>query len=311
MSTVGMRTSEPARTTARTVAQAKVNLYLRMLARETSGYHQLETLFCRLDIGDDVVVRTNVRGRSLECSGPALPAGGLGPVERNLAWRAASAYAAATGWPNDWSIEIAKHIPVGGGLGGGSSDAGAVLRCLNALTPTPISPDALLAVASPLGADVPFLSAEMPLALGWGRGERLLALPPLPGRDVALVCFPFGVSTPDAYRWFDEDAGDATPEASLLGLEQLGSWDGVSQLAHNDFETVVASRFPEIAESLEALRAFAGTSEDLAAIALVAGSGSTVCLVSDFAANAPQPGGSGRVLQTRTATRVVGVEVSD
>src|SRR3954469_9617117 len=86
-------------TVARTIAQAKLNLFLRVLAREASGYHQIETLFCRLDLGDDVVVRTDVRGRSLSCSGDVIPAEGLGPVERNLAWRAAEAYADATGWP--------------------------------------------------------------------------------------------------------------------------------------------------------------------------------------------------------------------
>src|SRR5262245_16387174 len=131
-------------TTARTVAQAKVNLFLRVLAREASGYHQLETLFCRLELGDDVVVRVGVDGRSLDCVGEAIPPEGLGPTERNLAWRAAVAYADATGWPNDWAIEIAKRIPVGGGLGGGSADAGAVLRCLNRLAPSPLTDDALI-----------------------------------------------------------------------------------------------------------------------------------------------------------------------
>ena len=72
-------------TSARTVAQAKVNLFLRVLAREASGYHQLETLFCRLDLGDEVVVRVGVRGRSLDCTGEVMPPGGLGPTEHNLA----------------------------------------------------------------------------------------------------------------------------------------------------------------------------------------------------------------------------------
>src|SRR5207253_289491 len=80
-----------------------------------------------------------------------------GPTERNLAWRAALAYADATGWPNGFAIEIEKRLPVGGGLGGGSADAGAVLRCLNALAPSPLGVSALLSIAAPLGADVPFL----------------------------------------------------------------------------------------------------------------------------------------------------------
>src|SRR5689334_6916409 len=186
-------------TTARTVAQAKVNLFLRVLAREASGYHQLETLFCRLDLGDDVTIRTTTAGRSLDCAGAVMPPEGLGPTELNLAWRAAVAYHEATGWPNAWAIEIQKSIPVGGGLGGGSADAGAVLRCLNALAPTPIGSRELLALAAPLGADVSFLATDAPLALAWGRGERMLTLPALPPRSVALVRFPFGVATRDAY----------------------------------------------------------------------------------------------------------------
>jgi hypothetical protein len=126
----------PAGSTARTLAQAKVNLFLRVLAREASGYHQLETLFCRLELGDDVTIRTDVRGRSLDCTGDVIPPAGLGPTERNLAWRAAVAYADATGWPNEWAIEIVKTVPVGGGLGGGSAGAYPMLNARSAPLPS-------------------------------------------------------------------------------------------------------------------------------------------------------------------------------
>ena len=303
----------PSGTTARTVAQAKVNLFLRVLAREADGYHQLETLFCRLELGDDVAVRVNVGGRSLDCAGEALPPEGLGPVERNLAWRAAVMYAAATGWPNDWAIEIAKGIPVGGGLGGGSADAGAVLRCLNRLAPSPLSDEELVALAAPLGADVPFLTSGDPLALGWGRGERLLALPPLPGRAVTLVCFPFGVPTPDAYRWLDARETPAPRRGARLELESLTTWTGVARLAHNDFEMVVAPRYPEIERALDELRARSAGDHDAAAFTLLAGSGATVFAVSDEPAQAMTAphGTSVRLVHTRTASRVVAIEVSD
>src|SRR5687767_4738103 len=105
----------------RLVAQAKVNLALRILAREASGFHGLETLFCRLALGDVLTVRAREDGaRSLDSDVAT------GPVERNLAWRAAVAYQERTGWPRGFAIEIAKRVPVGGGLGGGSADAGAV-----------------------------------------------------------------------------------------------------------------------------------------------------------------------------------------
>jgi 4-diphosphocytidyl-2-C-methyl-D-erythritol kinase len=303
----------PPGTTARTVAQAKVNLFLRVLARESSGYHQVETLFCRLELGDDVVVRVDVSGRSLDCTGDAMPPEGLGPTERNLAWCAAVAYAKATGWPNDWAIEIAKRIPVGGGLGGGSADAGAVLRCLNRLAPSPLADEDLIALAAPLGADVPFLATGDPVALGWGRGERLLALPPLPGRAVALVCFPFGVSTPDAYGWLD--AGETTTQhrAARVSIEALTTWRGIARIAHNDFEAVVAPRYPRIEQALDELRTRSARDHDPTSITLLAGSGATVFSISDAPpqAMAAVHASSVRLVHTRTAARVVAVEVSD
>jgi 4-diphosphocytidyl-2-C-methyl-D-erythritol kinase len=303
----------PAGSTARTIAQAKVNLVLRVLAREATGYHQLETLFCRLDLGDDVTIRTDVRGRSLDCTGDAIPRAGLGPTERNLAWRAAVAYAEATGWPNAWAIEVVKKIPVGGGLGGGSADAGAVLRCLNALAPTPLSVHELLSLAAPLGADVPFLSTDDPLALGWGRGERMLALPPLPSRAVTLVCFAFGVSTPDAYAWLDAIQAAPRPRPARLSIDAVATWGAVALLAHNDFEAAVAPRYRDIARALEELRTSAAASNDASSITLLAGSGATVCSISD-AEQRDMPavhGASWRIVRTRTASRVVAVDVSD
>ncbi len=153
-------------------AQAKVNMLLRVLARETSGYHSIETIFQRVELADVVRVRV-ANGRSLDVAGPELPSAGLGPIEKNLAFRAAVAYQSATGWPHGFAIEIEKQIPVGGGMGGGSADAGAVLRALDALSPKPLGPH-LIEVATPLGADVPFMAIESPMAIGWGRGERLL-----------------------------------------------------------------------------------------------------------------------------------------
>jgi 4-diphosphocytidyl-2-C-methyl-D-erythritol kinase len=293
---------------ARVAAQAKVNLFLRVLAREANGYHQLETLFCRLDLADDVVVRTGVAGRSLDCIGDRLPAGGLGPVTRNLAWRAAVGFAEATGWPRGFAIEIDKRIPVGGGLGGGSADAGAVLRALNALAPAPLAPPALLALAASLGADVPFLAAEAPLALGWGRGERLLALPPLPSRRVWLRVFDVGIPTADAFRWLDAGAPPASPPM-LLTVEALSSWEHVARIAHNDFEAVVAARVPSIGGVLAAARG--SRSEHVFGtdgLAFLTGSGSTVVLIPSSEVQAddgPLPPG---LVETRTAERVAPVE---
>jgi 4-diphosphocytidyl-2-C-methyl-D-erythritol kinase len=303
---------------ARVVAQAKLNLFLRILAREASGYHQIETLFSRIDLGDRVLVRTDVRGRSLDCSGERMPSEGLGPVERNLAWRAASAYADATGWPTGFAIELEKRIPTGGGLGGGSADAGAVLRCLDALSPVPVGQERLLSIAGTVGSDVPFLTATSPAALAWGRGERMLELAPLPPRPVLLAFFSAGVPTADAYRWLAESrAGQESRASELLGRASLGSWRGVARHAHNDFEAVVRPRVPLVDEVLAAFR-----SEDGAELlgsdgfALLAGSGSTVFAIPEvrrpgvsYEFGAEREGVEGVV--TSTSDHVVEVDVSE
>jgi len=291
---------------ARVVAQAKVNLFLRVLAREESGYHQLETLFCRLAFGDDVAVRLAPRGMALDCAGAEL-----GPVERNLAYRAAAAYLARTGWSTGVAIEIRKRIPVGGGLGGGSADAGAVLRLLNALNPAPLDQQALLEVAAPLGADVPFMTTEAALALAWGRGERLLALPPLPPRRVVLAVPPFPVGTADAYRWLAEArAADqrAAVAPRLYTLDALSSWAGVASVAENAFAGPVEARHPRLA----ALRRALGDELD-AELALLSGSGSTV-----FGVLPERPGDRALtsaadcvVVETEPAGRVAAVELSE
>src|SRR5260221_354935 len=122
---------------ARTAAQGKINLRLRILSRDAAGHHQLETVFQRIDLADDVTVRIGGTSRTLDCSGETIPEAGLGPDEQNLAYRAATLYHEATGWPDTFAIEIVKRLPVGGGLGGGSADAGAVLRILDAMSPRP------------------------------------------------------------------------------------------------------------------------------------------------------------------------------
>jgi 4-diphosphocytidyl-2-C-methyl-D-erythritol kinase len=253
---------------ARVTAQAKINLLLRVLAREVGGYHAIETIFARLDLGDDVGVRLT-NGRSLDCTGPALPAAGLGPMERNLAYRAALAYVDATGWPTGFAIEIDKKIPVGGGLGGGSADAGAVLRALDALAPNPLGPR-LLELAAALGADVPFMTIESPMALAWGRGERMLHVPALAAEPVLIAVPDFGVATSDAYGWLSESRDEHAPVSRVLRPESLASWSALATLAQNDLESVVARRHGVIAELVDQVRA-AG-----AFISMMSGSGSAV-----------------------------------
>lgn len=299
---------------ARARAQAKVNLTLVVGPKDDSGYHEIFTVFQRLDLADDVVVRADVTGgRSLDCTGPRMPEGGLGPVERNLAYRAATAYAEHTGWPGSFSIELVKHIPAGGGLGGGSADAGAILRALDALAPQPVGAEAIEEIAVRLGADVPFLTSAHALAGGAGRGERLYPEDPLPDMSVALVVPAFGVSTADAYRWLDEARAGASEAASTnlgrgiaLRVPEMTveSWDDIAAASMNHFEPVVEQRHPELGDyrrRLEARGAF---------LARMSGSGSTVFGLFDGPSpDAGDLGVNALVIPTRTSDRVVQVEV--
>jgi 4-diphosphocytidyl-2-C-methyl-D-erythritol kinase len=285
---------------ARVVAQAKINLGLRVLAREADGYHGIETVFARLELGDEVTVRVTSGTRSLDCRGADT-----GPVEQNLAWRAAMAMREATGFPAGFAITIEKRIPVGAGLGGGSADAGAVLRALNALSPEPVKREELLRIAATLGADVPFLTAELPFAFGSGRGEQLRSFPPLPERNVVLVQPGFSVSTVDAYRWLDADRGGDAPAAAGTGTRPaVWTWDTIAPLTANDFEPVLARRHPVVADVAEGLRR-AG-----AFVARLTGSGSSVYGIF---ATPPDPAALKRalpyaMLRTRTVTRVASVQ---
>jgi 4-diphosphocytidyl-2-C-methyl-D-erythritol kinase len=197
-------------------------------------------------------------------------------VEKNLAWRAADAFASATGWPGGFAIEIEKQIPVGGGLGGGSADAAAVLRALDALAPRPMGTPALVDIGARLGADVAFLTSPSELALAWGRGERLLDLPPLPAAPVLLVVPDFGVHTAQAYGALSERRANApfSAGAAWRSPRALGSWSALAADAVNDFEPVVFDDHPALATVRAQLAALPVT-----VLALMSGSGSTLFAV--------------------------------
>ncbi len=264
-------------TKVRIAAQGKLNLHLRVFAREDSGFHSIETIFHRIDLADDLTIEITPGEKSLDVSGHDA-----GPVEANLAWRAAYAYAEHSGWPSGFRIELTKKIPVGAGLGGGSADAGAVLRALNALAPKRVGARGLLRLASKLGSDVPFLASESVMALAWGRGERMLSLPPLSPQDVLLVSPAFKVSSADAYRWLDEhrernssDLGDDVSESIVLDTIALSTWASLRRFARNDFEAPVSEHHPELQGYLERLR------ESRAMFAQMTGSGSTIFGILD------------------------------
>lgn len=234
------------------LAHAKVNLFLRVLAREADGYHGVETLYCLLSLADRLTAeRRATPGLSLAVTGADC-----GPVEQNLAWRAADLVLQATGRRFGVQLTLEKQIPVQGGLGGGSSDGAAALLLVNALAGYPIPRHELLQFAARLGSDVPFFVAGGPLALAWGHGERMLTLPPLPATPALLLIPTAGTSTPEAYRAVDEARkGVGARGAVALDLEALATWGSIARLAGNDFEFALFGRRPELRQAFEALTA--------------------------------------------------------
>jgi 4-diphosphocytidyl-2-C-methyl-D-erythritol kinase len=221
--------------------------------------------------------------------------------DRNLVWRAADALwraAGRRGAPSGAVVHLTKRIPAQGGLGGGSSDAAAALVALDALWGCGLPPEALQPLAASIGADVPFFLAGG-TALGTGRGDTIRPLPDLPHHEVMLLLPSFGVSTKEAFGWWDArhpgaavDAGAAAPVESP---DRVASGPVV-----NDLEAAVAACHPELARMTTALREAGATA------AAMTGTGSTVFglfdsrQAADAAAARLRPGGW-RIVLTRFA----------
>jgi 4-diphosphocytidyl-2-C-methyl-D-erythritol kinase len=254
----------------RVPAHAKLNLFLRVLAREADGYHGLETLFCLVDLADELrAERREGRGVTIEVEGAAA-----GPAAENLALRGAVAVLAATGERFGVHLTLTKRIPVRAGLGGGSSDGAAALLAVNRLAGDAVPRHELLQFAAKLGSDVPFFLAGAPLALGWGRGERLLRLPALAPAPALLLTPPVAIPTAEAYGWVDEARHSAGRRGAVaLDLDSLSTWGDIGRMAGNDFESAVFGRHPEVRAGFEAL---AGTRP---LVCRMSGSGSTLFAV--------------------------------
>jgi 4-diphosphocytidyl-2-C-methyl-D-erythritol kinase len=237
----------PDRVTA--AAHAKANLFLRVLARESSGFHTIETLFTLLELHDDVAVERTDAGIELDVEGADT-----GPAEENLAYRAAVMVLDATGRRFGVRIGLTKRIPVQAGLGGGSSDGAAALHAVNLLAETAVPQHEILQFAAKLGSDVPFFASGAPLALAWGRGERLFRLTPPPAAPTLLVVPRFGISTKQAYELLAQTrAHEERRGAVALEADAFGSWGAIGRLSGNDFEAPVFGKEPELRELFERL----------------------------------------------------------
>jgi 4-diphosphocytidyl-2-C-methyl-D-erythritol kinase len=230
-------------------AFAKLNLTLRVLGRRPDGYHELRTTFQSLELHDTLTFTARNGPFAIACSDPDCPRD-----ESNLIWRAAERLCRDRRGSRALSgvqVTLTKRIPSRAGLGGGSSDAAATLRALTRLWDLRVDPERLCAIAAEVGADVPFF-LEGGTALGLERGDLLFPLIDQPRWWVVLARPAFGVSTKDAFAWWDDSS--AAPPASSA----------------NDLQPVVAARHPVIARIVAKLRR-AGARE-----AAMSGSGSAV-----------------------------------
>jgi 4-diphosphocytidyl-2-C-methyl-D-erythritol kinase len=246
-------------------AHAKVNLDLRVLGVRADGYHELRTVFQTIELHDTLVCSDKPGPFTLKCRTPGVPLDAS-----NLVWKAAAALWSALGRAGeirDATIQIDKKIPVEAGLGGGSADAAAALVALGRLWGgAPIT--LLREVGATIGADVPFFLSGG-TALGLGRGEEIYPLVDLPPHYVVIVRPPFGVSTAEAYGWYDEDRSEGVRENREF--QQLPvPWPSRAAQMINDLEPPVIRRHQEIAALKIQLR------EAGASAAAMSGSGSAV-----------------------------------
>lgn len=233
----------------RWLAPAKINLFLHVVGRRANGYHELQTVFQLLDYCDEITVslrEDNHIQLTVECD-PTLLNHDLGPTRDNLILRAAQLLQQTSQQAQGATIHLTKHIPIGGGLGGGSSNAATTLLALNQLWQLQLPLTTLAQLGVQLGADVPvFIHGHSAWAEGIGDKLQTITLEP---RWFVVVVPTCSVATAEIYS-----ATELTRDTSPITIQQFLSG---SCLTRNDCEPVVQSRYPIIAEALKWLGQFA------------------------------------------------------
>jgi 4-diphosphocytidyl-2-C-methyl-D-erythritol kinase len=255
-------------------APAKVNLHLEVLRRRDDGYHEIETILQTVSLCDDV--RAELRDRG--AGGPPRislavePYGVVPETPVNLAWRAADLFCRACGLGGELGLTLTKRIPVEAGLGGGSSDAAAVLVACNRLYGTGLPPERLEALGAELGSDVPFF-VRGGTQVARGRGADLQALPAITRGKFLIVKPDIALRTSDVYAGLNMGLTSRSPKVNIRTVEALiarfprGSWFGANRL-----EDVVLPAHPALQRLVQSLR-------ENAPVALMCGSGSAVFAV--------------------------------
>lgn len=257
-------------TSARSVvvrAHAKINLDLRVLGIRPDGFHELRTVFQAIALHDVITCISRPGPFAIECETAGVPLN-----QTNLVWKAAQRLWRSlrrSGDVTDVVVHLEKRIPLQAGLGGGSGDAAATLVGLARLWRVPLRPTQLVDVAAVLGADVPFFLTGG-TALGLGRGEEIYPLADMPRHWVVLLVPGFGVSTIDAYGWWDSDHAQGRDPVRREPQYVPGPWPSRAAQMVNDLEVPIARHHPEI-DQMKAALMRAG-----ALAAAMTGSGSTV-----------------------------------
>jgi 4-diphosphocytidyl-2-C-methyl-D-erythritol kinase len=260
------------------LAHAKVNLFLAVGARRADGYHEVITVLQALDLADELVIEAAGDEISLTCE-PDL---GVADAD-NLAWRAADAWRSETG--RGAHIRLVKRVPTGAGLGGGSSDAAAVLSALG--TRSAEGRGLVAKVAAGLGADVPFFLGPGTALMG-GRGDELLEVLPTPTLDIVVVNPGVPAPTSAVYGLLDRMIRPASPSAdAIVAAVRSGDRRSIADAMHNDMAEAAASLVPEVRSALR----FVETSPGVLG-GMVAGSGSSVFAVCEDGASASECAGA-------------------
>lgn len=245
---------------------AKINLALDVTGKRSDGYHEVQLIFCEIPLFDTLTVTlTDNSEIHLECDDITLPTD-----SRNIAYRAAEKFFAYTKSSHGADIRLEKRIPHGAGLGGGSSDAAGVLKCLNSLSGNPLTQDELINIGVTLGADVPFFIIGG-CALGEGIGEKLTPLPSIDGVCYVLAKPKESISTAFVYQNLDLSnrpenlCVPAVAEGILRGDKKM-----IFENCANILESVTTKEVPVINDIKACLSSFG------ARLSLMSGSGTSV-----------------------------------
>jgi 4-diphosphocytidyl-2-C-methyl-D-erythritol kinase len=253
-------------------APAKINLYLGVTEKRSDGYHEIETVFERISIVDKISVEPTKETTLITSTDPSIPTD-----NNSLLGRVVSEFKKASKTDLNFKIELEKHIPVGAGLGGGSSDAATLLKGLNEVSGFPLKEDELLYIGKALGADIPFFIKDSSFAIGKGRGDEVKTIETSLKLCQILINPPFEVSTKEVYgklSAFNLTKNVGLDKIQFAFFDEKGPETIVNNL-RNDLQQVVLRDFPALSDVFSQLKT-AGSQG-----VLLSGSGSTVFGIFD------------------------------